>query len=158
MVRDELAGALAEAEDLAFLRGSGVGESPKGIRFWCPSSQVVNGTAATDAAIETDLVAMVARLVAAMRGRQSQPRWFMPSRSYYRLFNAKRATTDLLIFPEIRNTPPQLIGFPVTITDQIPVNLAPSTSTEILLADMSEVLIGDEMSLSIAFGCRRISR
>jgi Phage capsid family len=67
-------------------------------------------------------------------------------------------TTDLLIFPEIRNTPPQLIGFPVTITDQIPVNLAPSTSTEILLADMSEVLIGDEMSLSIAFGCRRISR
>jgi HK97 family phage major capsid protein len=30
------------------------------------------------------------------------------------------------------------------------VNLAPSTSTEILLADMSEVLIGDEMSLCIS--------
>ena len=125
MVRSDLAQALAGAEDAAFMRSDGTGNAPKGIQFWCPPSQVVTGTGTTDANIETDLVAMDSRFVLAMKGRQQQPRWLMSSRSFYRLYNAKRATTDLQIFPEIRNNPPNLIGWPVTTTDVIPTNLSP---------------------------------
>lgn len=149
LIRDDLVGAVAEAENSAFLRGTGTGAQPKGIRYWAPASQVVTSTGSTVAQIEADLVSMVARMVAAMKGRQSAPRWYMPSRSFYKLFNIRDASGVALIFPEIRSTVPSLVGIPVTVSDQIPVTLTPGTNTEIMLVDMNSVIVGDTRAVEV---------
>jgi HK97 family phage major capsid protein len=153
VVRDDLAGALAEAEDLAFIRGTGLGDNPKGMRYWAPTAAVNNGTGTTAAAIEADLINMVARLVAAKKSQLGSPRWFMTSRTYYKLFQLRYAIgTDpmQLVFPEVRSGQPMLLGYPVSISDQIPITLSPGTVTEIYLADMADAIIGEEMGITIA--------
>lgn len=149
LVRDDLAGGLAEAEDLTFIRGTGVGDAPKGMRYWAASSAINNGTGTTAAAIEVDLINMAQRLVAAMKGQTRSPRWFMPSRSFYKLYGLRDSTSGNLLFPEVREATPRLLGFPISVTDQIPVNLSGS-QTEIYLVDMAEALLGEEMGISIA--------
>jgi HK97 family phage major capsid protein len=152
IVRDDLAGALAEAEDLSFLRGSGVGDNPKGMRYW--ASSVVNGTGTSSAQIEADLIGMVSRLTSAKKGQLRSPRWFMSSRSYFKLYSLRYAISSdpvSLVFPEIRNGTPMLLGFPVTVSDQIPITLGSGTVTEIYLVDMGDAIIGEEMGITIAF-------
>lgn len=150
IVRDDLAGGLAEAEDLAFIRATGVGDSPKGMRYWAASSAVNNGTGTTAAAIEVDLINMAQRLATAMKGQMRTPRWFMPSRSFYKLYGLRDSTSGNLLFPEVREATPRLLGYPISVADQIPVNLGSGTSTEIYLVDTSEMIIGEEMGISVA--------
>ena len=154
IVRDDLANALGEAENAAFLRGNGLGANPKGLRFWAEAANVVNGSGTTAAAIEADLIAMASRFVLAMKGRQSAPRWIMPSRSYYTLFGLRHLVgsdpVGNLIFPEIRNAEPRVLGWPVDVTDAIPTNLAPGTVGEIYLYDSATVILGDSMTVAIA--------
>jgi HK97 family phage major capsid protein len=42
-VRDDLANALAEGENLAFIRGQGLNNSPKGLRYWALAANVNDG-------------------------------------------------------------------------------------------------------------------
>lgn len=42
IVRDDMAAAVGQAEDLAFIRGGGTAYSPKGLRNWALSSGVIN--------------------------------------------------------------------------------------------------------------------
>lgn len=152
IVRDDLAGALAEAEDLSFIRGSGIGDNPKGMRYW--ATNVTNGAGTTAANIEADLIAMVYRLTAAKKGQLRSPRWFMPSRSFFKLYSLRYAISSdpvSLVFPEIRNSVPMLLGYPVSVSDQIPITLGSGSSTEIYLADMGDAIIGEEMGVTIAF-------
>jgi HK97 family phage major capsid protein len=148
IVRDDLAGGLAEAEDLAFLRGNGLGENPKGLRNCATAANIATSSGTSAAQVESDLVALVALFVKNMRGKQQGARWFLPSRSYYSLYNLKRATTDLLVFPEIRDG--NLLGFQVSVTDQLPVTLSPGTATDIMLVNMADVVIGEEYGINIA--------
>jgi HK97 family phage major capsid protein len=152
VIRDDLAGGLAEAQDLAFIRGTGVGDNPKGMRYWAPAANVINGAGTTATNIEADLVAMVSRLETAKKIQLGAVRWFMPSRTFYRLYNLRfpGGAEQTLAFPEIRQTPPMLLGYPVSRTNQIPTNLAPGTVTEIYLVDMSDAMIGDEHGIEIA--------
>lgn len=153
IIRDDLAGALAEAIDLAFIRGTGIGEIPKGMRYWAATAGVVNGTGTTPAQIEADLVGMMARIFAAKKSQIGNLRWFMPSRSYFKLYNLRYAIgTDpvSLVFNEIRNAQPTLLGVPVSVSDQIPITLSPGTVTEIYLVDMSDAIVGTEHGVEIA--------
>ena len=153
IVRDDLANALGEAENAAFLRGNGLGANPKGLRYWAESANVRDGTGSTAAAIEADLIAMASRFVLGMKGRQSAPRWIMPSRSYYTLFGLRHlvgSDPTNLIFPEIRNAEPRVLGWPVDVTDAIPTNLAPGTVGEIYLYDSATIILGDSMTVAIA--------
>lgn len=149
IVRDDLAGGLAEAEDLAFIRSTGVGDNPKGMRYWAATSGVVNGSGTAAADIEADLIGMVARLAASLKGQMRTPRWFMPSRSFYKLYGLRDITGNP-VFTDVRGANPTLLGFPISITNQIPINLSPGTVTEIYLVDTSDMIIGEEMGITIA--------
>lgn len=153
IIRDDLAGALAETQDLNFIRGTGVGAGPKGIRYWAAAAAVNNGSGTTSAAIELDLSQMVARMAAGYKLQLGALRWLMPSRTYYKLYTLRHVIgTDpvSLVFPEIRGNPPMLLGWPVSQTNQIPITLGGGTETEIYLVNMSDVMIGDEAGITIA--------
>ena len=153
IIRDDLAGGLAEAEDYAFIRGTGTGDNPKGFRYWALAAAVNNGSGTTAAAIELDLTQMLARLSAAKKNQMRSLRWFMTSRTFYKLYQLRYAISAdpvTLVFPEIRQTPPMLLGHPVSVTDQIPTTLSPGTVTEIYLVDMVDAMIGDEHGIEIA--------
>lgn len=149
LVRDDLAGGLAEAEDLAFIRSTGTGDAPKGMRYWAPTANVNNGAGTSAANIEADLIAMARRLSTDMKGQWRSPRWFMPSRSFYTLYGLRDANGNL-VFPDVRESSPRLLGFPISVTDQIPINLGAGTVTEIYLVDTAEMIIGEEMGISVA--------
>lgn len=148
IVRDELVGSLAVSEDLAYIRSTGVGNAPKGLRYWAPSAAVVNGVGTSAANIEADLIAMAARLAAGLKGNLRSPRWIMPSRSYYTLYGLRESNGNL-VFAEIRGAEPMLLGMPVSVTDLIPTNLSPGTATEIYLSDANDWLVGTELELQI---------
>jgi HK97 family phage major capsid protein len=152
IIRDDLAGGLAEAQDLAFIRGTGVGDSPKGLRYWAASTSINNGSGTTATAIEADLLGMIARLEANKKNQLGQLRWLMPSRTFYKLYQLRMpgGAEQTLVFPESRGDTPLLLGYPVERTNQIPTNLAPGTVTEIYLVDFSDVIIGDEHGIEIA--------
>lgn len=150
IVRDDLARGLSEAEDQAFLRGSGVGDVPRGIRNWVSTANTFASAGTTAANIETDLIKMATALTTGMKSQIGAPRWLMSHRSFWALYNLKRTTTDLLVFNEIREDPPRLLGWPVSVTGQIPTTLSPGTNSEVVLADMREILVGQELGLQIA--------
>ena len=148
-IRDELVAALASAEDLAFIRGVGTGNEPKGLRYWALAANVNNGSGSSAAQIEADLIGMVSRFAAGMKANLTSPRWLMASRPFFKLYQL-RDTVGALVFPEIREAAPRLLGFPVSMTDLIPVNLSPGTVTEIYLADFSNVILGENLAISVA--------
>lgn len=153
IIRDDCASALAEGQDLNFIRGTGVGAGPKGLRYWAAAASVNNGTGTTSAAIEVDLAQMVARMAANYKVQLGSLRWLMPSRTYYKLYTLRHAIgADVvsLVFPEIRANPPMLLGYPVSQTNQIPITLGGGTETEIYLVNMTDVMIGDEHGIEIA--------
>lgn len=148
-VRDDLVISIAEKEDATFLYGTGVQDTPKGIRYWANANNVIptNGTASSD--IEEDFRDALNSLEAA-NSPMRNPVWIMHPSTKNRLLTL-RASNGALIFPEILGANPMVYGFPVKTTTNIPNNLGGSgNETEILFVDMSEVLIGESSSLEIA--------
>lgn len=149
VVRDDLVNVMALREDLAFLRGDGLSNTPKGIRNWAPvANWSATGVAKTAAAAETALRGAVSKVedadVAMLAGA-----WFMRAAAKNWIASLKDAVSGATLFPMVEDG--ELLGYPIYTTSQIPNNLGAGTNeTEIYFADMSEMMIGDAMQLQLA--------
>lgn len=154
MVRDDLIKVLALREDLAFLRGDGLSGTPKGIRNYVASGQVVAQTAsATVANVTADLSAAINRVESANVAFTTESAvWLMPPKAKNFIGTLRLSATGdgPYAFPEILGAQPRLMGYRVFTSTQIPTNLGGSGNySEYTFVNMPDVIIGDAMRSEI---------
>lgn len=150
-VRDDLVAVMARREDLAFIRGDGSANTPKGIRNWLLAANWVaalnSGIAANATAAETALRRIFSRVEDANVGMVN-PGFIMRASAKNFLAGLKDAAGHPL-FPTIE-TNGTLMGAKIHTTSQIANNLGTAADeTEIYFGDFGEAMIGDSMDLSI---------
>jgi HK97 family phage major capsid protein len=158
IVRTDLAEVLALRGDLAFLRGTGTGGEPRGIRntpgLTPPPSMGTNGRQATF----DDLKEVVAAL-RNVNAPFSRPGWVFHPRTIGTLEKFKDADghylaeTGLLTF-DATGGGGSLLNFPFRTTTQIPINLSVGSSSDCseiyFSSDWTEAWVGEEDELRIS--------
>ncbi len=146
-VRNDLVNALAERQDLAFIRGDGTGNTPKGFRFLATTANVITANATVNLAnVTTDLGKLELALLSA-NIKMRRPGWIVAPRVYVYLTNLRDGNGNLA-FPEMSEG--KLRGYPIKWTTQIPANLGGSSNeSEIYFVDFDNVVIGDAQGLII---------
>jgi HK97 family phage major capsid protein len=147
MVRDLLLDYMALREDLAFLRGDGSAETPKGLLSWCLAGHKKTAIANTASVVETNLRWMVS-VVEDTNIPMLQCGWIMRGATKHFLASLINAAGTKM-FPSIEasNT---LFGYPIATTSQVPNNLGAGNDTEVTFADFSQIMIGDDQDIRIA--------
>lgn len=134
-LEDLLRGAVTEAEEYAFLRGSGV-HKPLGI-INAGATKFVNRTTANTIKY-ADVVAMVSRLL--MRGA-TQPVWSMPQQALPQLATMQDPAGNYIWKPDARDGfAGTLAGYPLRWYNRSP---ALGSKGDVMLADWSHYLIKD---------------
>lgn len=148
IVRDDLIMSMSVREDLAFLRGDGLQDTPVGIRNWAiaPNILVANPTVNLDN-VTKDLGDMVLALEVA-NVRMIRPVWFMSPKTKQYLMTVRDGNGNYAFRDEmLRGT---LWGFMFKSTTQIPSNLGgDSDESEVYLVDMADAVIGESTSMTI---------
>lgn len=149
VIRDDLLAGFANTEDLYFLRGTGTGAGPKGLRYLAPSSQVfaanatINITNIDADARKCDLALMNANLP--MRNR----RWLMAPRAFTYLRDLRDANGNL-VYPGMSLPSPTWKSYAVELTTQIPSNLGGSfDESEIYLVEFGNCIVADSYNIRI---------
>jgi HK97 family phage major capsid protein len=148
IVRDDCVSSMATREDQAFLRDDGTEFTPKGLRSWVPAANQFDANGTVNLAnVTADLAAQILLLREA-HCRFLRPAWFMAPRTEFYLLSVRDANGNFAYRDEmLRGT---LWGFPYGSTTEIPVNLGTGTDeSEIMLVDMSDVLLGESNSLEV---------
>jgi HK97 family phage major capsid protein len=151
-VRDDLLQIMAIREDLAFLRGSGTASEPLGIRNQATTTYYETISSATNPTLaemkkELDKACLT---LAQANIPMTRCAWFMAPRT-------KKAITAMVgpgaegynsLERELSDSG-TLRGFPVYVTNQIPINLttdSQGSSSELYCVDMNEVIIGESLA------------
>lgn len=149
-IRDDLRNALALTMDLNAYLGNGSGASPTGI-LNASGIQSVTGvfadaTAPTLAELDAFATAMILKLTTANIFSNGRWRWVMSYRSLMYLADMRVGDNDGdLAYPTLQGENPTWKGFPVIVTNQVPVNLGTGTDASLIgLVDFSHVLFGEE--------------
>jgi HK97 family phage major capsid protein len=134
-------------EDLAFIRGDGTANTPKGFRNLAASANVLNMTGSVSATtVQTD----ISRMITAIYGQNVspiRPTWFMPLRVREYLANLK--DNGQKVYPSIEESN-TLKGHPIKVSNQIPTTLGSGTNeAEVYLVDMGYTLIGDTYEFTL---------
>lgn len=148
IVRDDLVRVLALREDLAFIRGDGTSNTPKGLRNLAAANNVQAQSGATLDNITNDLHDLILNL----QNRNipmRNPGWLMHPRTASGIMRIRDGNGNFVYRAEMMGG--QLMGFPYRTTTQIPVNLGGGTESELYLADFSSLIIGESMGLEIRF-------
>jgi len=148
MVRDDIVASMSQRSDLAFIRGDGASDTPKGIRNLVASANVLTANASvTLANITVDLGNMVLALED-NNARMLRPAWMFTPRTKQFLMTIRDGNGNYVFRQEMLGG--SLWGYPFATSTQIPNNLGGgSDESEIYLVDMSEVIIGDSTNLLI---------
>jgi HK97 family phage major capsid protein len=148
IVRDDLVSGIATREDIAFIRDDGSQNTPKGLRYWAPAGNVINGNPTINLAnVSTDLAKLILQLMNA-NVRMLRPAWFFAPRSLMYLMTVRDANGNFAFREELLSG--KLWNFPYGTTTQIPVNLGGGADeSEVYLVDMADVVIGDATSIII---------
>lgn len=150
IVRNDLVAAVAQREDSAFLRDNGTDHTPKGIRHWIPSANVIPVNATVNLAnITSDLSKAVLALENA-NARMISPAWIMAPRTAMFLMTIRDANGNFQYRDEMSGPNGTLWGFPFATTTQIPINLGGGgNESEIYLVDMADVILGEASNVMI---------
>lgn len=157
MAEQDAVAAMGTREDVAFLRGDGLDDTPKGMRNWVlaanatASSAANDGSIATLAEIEDDLRFLVNQLEQA-DVRMIFPALFMAPRTKNGLM-VTRDTNGNLGFPELRTGSPSIWNIPAFVTTNVPINLGlgggSNQRSELMIADMADAIIGEDTDLTV---------
>lgn len=154
IVRDDLVAVMGLREDLAFIRGDGTANTPKGIRNWAATANVnartQAGSASTTTEINNDLHKAI-RLVKAANVPILNAGWLMSTRTASYLASLRES--GLWMYKDEMSSG-KLLGYPFMESNQIPETLNVSGAgtndeTEVYFVEFSQFVIGDTMSLSI---------
>lgn len=149
-VRADLRQAIATVLDLNAWLGTGAGASPTGI-FNKTGVQTYTPTfaaATTPTLAELDALAtgMILKLTSVNLAANGRWRWVMSYRTFMRLADMRVGDNDGdLAYPGLQGAAPTWKGFPVVVTNQIPINGGGTTDeTTLALVDFTHVLYGEE--------------
>ncbi|KPU83705.1 phage capsid protein [Marinosulfonomonas sp. PRT-SC04] len=149
MVRDDMLKVMARREDLAFIRGDGSGNTPKGLRNWCLAPNWLPLVAANVAAAEAALRKLKS-LVEDADVAMAKPGWMMRASAKNWLASLRDPSSGVLVFPSI-DAKGELHGYTIRTTSQIPDNLGVGgDETEVYFADFDEIMIGDAMNIIVS--------
>ncbi len=144
MIRNDLVAAMAQRADLAAIRDNGTASTPKGIRYWAPSANVIS--AQTGQALSTTIQDL-GKLLVQLRVnnvRFLNPGWLIAPRIWNFLLTVTN-TNGFYVFRDEMLSTGKLWGYPFQVTSQIPVNLtdvsAGTAGSEVYLADFADVVI-----------------
>jgi HK97 family phage major capsid protein len=148
VVRDDLVLAIAQRQDLAFIRDLGTGNAPKGLRYWAPvaTNVVLANPVVSLANTTTDLGSLVLCLKQA-NVRMIRPGWIFSPRTEEYLLNVRDGLGNFAFRPEMLTG--KLRTFPYRTTTQIPNNLGAGADSEVYLADFADVVVGDVGTLRL---------
>lgn len=146
LIRDDVALAMAQAEDLNFLRSLGTQYSPKGLRYWAASGNVFGSAGTSTANMITDLSTAILKLKNA-NIKFVRPIWFMSPRTEQALLTATNSNGFYIFRAEMLQN--KLWGMPYATTTQIPTNLGAGSDSEIYLTDMIHAVIGEAKTIII---------
>lgn len=149
LVANDLTVSMGLAEDLHFIRADGSGVLPKGLRHWAIAQHVVSAPATpTLEQIDLFLGGLMLRIETA-NVMMSSCGWLMHPRTL-RWLQSLRDGNGNKAYPEIDQS--LLKGYPVGLSNQIPVNLGvDGDESEIYFVNFADMMIGEDMSLSIDF-------
>lgn len=149
IIRDDMVRQTANAEDIAFLKGSGLAGQPKGIYNWIPAAGKGNSAGTTLANIRTDIRTAKNRLSAA-NAPNVRRAWFMNSRpSEYMGWELVDGNGNLA-FPQMQqDNGANLGGASVYRDNNISLLLGTGAQTEIYYVEMSECFIGDSLEMEL---------
>jgi HK97 family phage major capsid protein len=150
-VLNDLVMQMSLREDLAFIRGDGTQNTPKGLRYWADSTHVFAATQAGSAATLAEVTSDTAKMVRLLEEANLPMRkvgWIMTPRVKWFLMSLLSTTGNFVFRDEmLRGT---FMTFPYKTTTQVPNNLGTgSNESELYLADFNEVLIGENMNISV---------
>lgn len=147
VVRDDLVASMATRQDLALIRENGLGNGPKGLRYWAHSGNInaVNATVNLTN-ITKDLSDCMGRLEDA-DVRMLRCGWIMHPRTKRYLAQLRDGNGNYAFREEMMGG--TLMTFPYATTTQIPTNLGAGNESEIYFADFADVVIGDAEQLVI---------
>ena len=148
IVRDDMIASMAQREDLAFIRGDGLLDTPKGLLNWVPAGNTfaANGTVNLDN-VTADLGTAVLNLEE-NNVRMIRPAWLMSPTTKQYLMTVRDGNGNYAFRDEMmRGT---LWGFPFAYTTQIPANLGVGTNeSEVYLVDMADAVIGEAADIML---------
>lgn len=149
LVRDDMLDVMGLRKDLAFLRGDGTGDTPKGLGGWVLAGHTQSTVAKTAAAVEAALRKMVSTVQDANVAMISCG-FIMRASTRNFLASLREPNHGSYLFPSIdqNNT---LLGYPIKTTSQLPDNLGVGgDETEVFFADFNDCMVGDSMKLVIS--------
>jgi HK97 family phage major capsid protein len=147
LVQKDIVSGLARTEDLAFLRGDGTADWPKGLKnIAIPVRNVFASAGATLAIVEAELT----KLINALETQDvpmDKPVWLMNPRVKNFLASLQNEHGFYVYRDEMAKG--LLKGYAFKTTTTIPANLGGGTETELMLVDASEAIIFDAMMLAL---------
>ena len=148
IVRNDLVATMALREDIAFIRGNGASNTPKGMRHWALPANVFAATGVTLADITNDLFTAMTNLEN-LNVPLSNAGWIFPPRTKSGIMRIRDGNGNFVFRDEmLRGT---LMGFRYQTTTQIPTNLGGGgNETEIYFADFSSLMIAESSALEIS--------
>lgn len=149
-IRRDVAKTIALAEDLAFIQGSGAGNEPRGLLNTSNVNEVGLGVNGGTPTFDTVYDA----LYQVEKNDGVATAWIMHPRTKNTLRKIKDSQGHYIytLSPSLKE-PDSLVGIPVFLTTQLPVNLTVGTSTDcshILLGQFDEAIIGERLGMEFA--------
>jgi HK97 family phage major capsid protein len=147
VVRGDLISALATAEDVAFIRGSGTQYTPRGLRFAAPTANVIAANASVNLVNTIADLNKLVNALAAANTRMLKPGWLMAWRTRNYLYNVTN-TNGAFVYRDEMNMG-KLNGYPFAVTNNIPTNLGSGSDSELYLVDFADAVIAEVPGLII---------
>ncbi|MBU0565097.1 MAG: phage major capsid protein [Gammaproteobacteria bacterium] len=149
LVANDLTVSMGLSEDLHFIRADGSGVLPKGLRHWAIAQHVLPAPATPSLQqIDLFLGGLMLRIETA-NVMMTSCGWLMHPRTL-RWLQSLRDGNGNKAYPEIDQG--QLKGYPVGLSNQIPVNLGDDgDESEIYFVNFADMMIGEDMDLVIDF-------
>jgi HK97 family phage major capsid protein len=157
IVRDDMVTSIKLREDLAFIRGAGTENTPKGMYYWAlpgnKNERTLDSAAVTLGTVTNDLMQMMLLLEQA-DVPMTRCGWIMSPRSAYFLRKLRVNDNNGAYAFKDEMQKGTLLGFAFQTTSQIPNNLDFSTAgtndeSEIYFADFAQLIIGENTSMII---------
>lgn len=148
IVRDDMVTSMSLREDLAFIRGTGLQNTPRGLRNWVNAANVIPTVAVFNlATVTTDMATAIMRLKSA-NSKFIRPGWLLSPRSEMYLMSVRDVNGNFAFRAEMLQG--KLWMMPYGVSNQIPENLGVGgNESEVYLVDFADCIIGESTNLII---------
>ncbi len=148
LVRDDTVAAVAQRSDLAFIRGDGTQDTPRGLKYLMAAANVIPANATINLANVTTDLGKLWLALASNNSRMTRPGWIFSPRTLNYLMNLRDSNGNFAFQAELATG--KLRGYPFSMTTQVPVNLGSGTDeSEIYFVDWADFAIGETTGMLI---------